>query len=186
MEVITKDDMVTSLRQLLELLPWICGGGENLRKLMTTLITEKTNIPIKKMQEITSVVVGGSVAHRLSDPSKKGGTSINSLTTFNTYVTVVTDCLLRYAKSGKDYKICFQSVILSLIERIKTMSLYQEVEGRWGGLFTCCVEEVFEGNFELSSKPLYQEEELGKKVKTIVVQNRRVGEANVNNVISFI
>ena len=118
--------------------------------------------------------------------SKKGGTSINSLTTFNTYVTVVTDYLLCYAKSGKDYNICFQSVILSLIERIKTMSLYQEVEGHWGGLLTCCVEEVFEDNFELSLKPLYQGVELGKTVKTIVVQNRRVGEANINNAETMI
>ena len=132
LEVLTKDDMVTSLRQLLELRPWICGGGENLRELMLTLIAEKTNIQIEKVQEMASVFVEGSVAHRLSDPSKKGGTSIKSLITFNIYVNVVTDCLLCYAKSGKDYNICFQSVILSLIERIKTLSLHQDVEGRWG------------------------------------------------------
>ena len=150
LEVISKDDMANSLQQLLELLQWICGGGNNLREPMLTLITEKASIPVEKIQEIANVVVGGSVAHRLSDPRKNGGTAINSLTTFNTYVTVVTDCLLRYAKSGKDYNTCFKSVILSLIERIMTLSLHQDVEGRWGGLFSCCVEEVLQGDFELS------------------------------------
>ena len=179
LEVMTKDDMVNSLKKLLELLPWICGGGPNLRALMLTLIAEKTNISIEKLTDIGDVVVGGSVAHRLSDASRKGGTMINSLTTFNTHINVITDCLLRYAKSGKDYNICFQSVILLLIERIKTLGLTNDIEGRWGGLFTCCVEEVFEGDFEMTSSPQYPGVPLGEKVSEITVRNRRHGESNV-------
>ena len=94
LEVMTKDDMVNSLKKILELLPWICGGGPNLRELMLTLIAGKTNILIEKLTDIGDIVVGGSVAHRLPDPSRKGGTTINSLTTFNTHINVITDCLL--------------------------------------------------------------------------------------------
>ena len=82
-------------------------------------------------------------------------------------------------KSGKDYNICFQSIILSLIDIIKTLELTNDIEGRWGGLFTCCVEEAFEGDFEMTSPPKYPGVPLGKKVSEITVRNRRHAESNV-------
>ena len=112
-------NMVTNLRQLMSMGPWIREATDlNLRTLLERLCAEKTSIPIDDLIGIGPRVVGGSIQHRLADRTSCSGSMIHSMSNFSAYVQMVSDTAVQFAKSTRDFTICFQSVFLGVISRL--------------------------------------------------------------------
>lgn len=170
----TTDPMVVALRKLAQIEPWACSStSENLKELISIMIHEKTLIGLDQLERIAPQIVGGSISHRLQDTSSPLGAISNTLYTVFTYIKIVTDIMYNYAKSSKDYNICFQAVNLMNLMRLKLLLAHGTmIRGNWAGTLDCCTEEVFEGAYDLKDPPQYPGVPFGKRIDCITVQVR--------------
>ncbi|CAM1319463.1 Uncharacterised protein g7217 [Pycnogonum litorale] len=74
-----------------------------------------------------------------------------------------------------DYNLCFQSINLSVISRLRHINQFNKsVEGEWAGVIGCCVKEVFEGEYAMTEPPNYGRVSLAEKENVIVVRTRNM------------
>lgn len=151
MQMLEVGNIVSSLKQLMEIKGWVKGDRE-IERLIETLITEKTTVPMEVLNMYTRQVYSGAISHRLPCQAlKKGGMSNQNLN-FSSHIRILSDTALHYAKSGTNYTICFQSAFLYAIS---TLAQYQEmgtdIAGKWGLVFhqPCCVKEIPAEQFTL-------------------------------------
>lgn len=151
MQVLEVGNVVSSLKQLMEIKGWVKGDAA-MQQLIEALIQEKTTIPIEALEMYTRQVYSGAISHRLPCQALKRGGMTNQNLNFSSHIRILSDTALHYAKSGTNYTICFQSAFLYAIS---TLAQYQEmgihIEGKWGLVFhqPCCVKEIPTEQFTL-------------------------------------
>lgn len=169
LQVLEVGSIVSSIRTLLELSGWIRGNDE-LQKLLTTCIKEKTEIPIDILKKYSRQVYSGTISHRLTCPSMQRGGMSNSNLTFHSWIKIVSDTATNFAKKGENYNICFQSVFLhgiQILNHIQHRDIYSNPRS-WGITFTCkgCLWKIGEEDFTLD-KSIYTGLELENKIKDL-------------------
>lgn len=119
-------------------------------------------------------VVGGSIAHRLQSDCSPKGSMICGLHAFNTHCVLITDTDLQHAKSAKDFTICFQSLLLTVLKQLQNKYLDgKEVEGIWAASHYCesCTQEVYTGDYDLQSHEItYQGVQIMDRIQSIEVK----------------
>ncbi|KAL4125915.1 hypothetical protein QTP88_010152 [Uroleucon formosanum] len=151
MQVLEVGNVVSSLKQLMEIKGWVKGDDE-ISNLIEALIREKTTVPLESLNLYTRQVYSGAISHRLPCQALKRGGMANQNLNFSSHLRILSDTALHYAKSGTNYTICFQAAFLYAIS---TLAQYQEmginIEGKWGLVFhkPCCVKEISSEQFTL-------------------------------------
>ncbi|KAF5190064.1 RNA-dependent RNA polymerase, partial [Thalictrum thalictroides] len=151
MQVLEVGNIVSSLKQLMEIKGWVKGDAE-ITRLIESLIQEKTTVPLEALELYTRQVYSGAISHRLPCQALKRGGMTNQNLNFSSHIRILSDTALHYAKSGTNYTICFQSAFLYAIS---TLAQYQEmgieIAGKWGLVFhkPCCVKEIPTEQFTL-------------------------------------
>lgn len=157
---------------------WVTHNpNSNLATLINKLISEKTSISIKNLDSVSDRVVEGVVGHRLPDSARPRASKINSLLTMSTYICVITDTATHYAKSTKDYSLCFQSNLLTIESQIAhNMCLDQSVFSNLAAEIECelCTEVFEEVFYDLSETSSYQGLNFPNRITEIQAYNRSI------------
>lgn len=152
MQVLEVGNIISSIKQLMELRGWV-KGDEHVTRLIDTLITEKTTVSLNTLLLYTRQVYSGAIAHILPCQALKRGGMANQNLNFSSHISIIS--ALHYAKSGTNYTICFQSAFLY---GLSALSHLQEqgfnIAGKWGLVFcnSCCVSEIPAEEFHFSTR----------------------------------
>ncbi|UDL13960.1 MAG: RNA dependent RNA polymerase [Xiangshan Nyami-like virus] len=111
LQVVEVGSMISSMKQIMELISWV-KGDEGMERLLTTMLSEKTTIDPDTLKMYTRQIYSGSLTHRLPCPALKSSGMSNQNLNHPSHFTITSDTALEYAKGGINYTICFQSVFL--------------------------------------------------------------------------
>lgn len=123
MQVLEVGNIVSSLKQLMEIKGWD-KGDEAMQQQIETLIQENTTVPLESLEMYTRQVYSGAISHRLPCQALRRGGMTNQNLNISSHIRILSDTALHYAKSGTNYTICFQSAFLYAIS---TLAQYQEM-----------------------------------------------------------
>lgn len=137
LQVIEVSSIVTSLKSLLELRSWV-KGNDPLIGFIDVLIAEKTTLPTNVLEKYTRQVYSGAISHRLGCMALRRGGMANQNLNHSSFYTITSDTAILYAKGGKNYTICFQSVFLhGLSLHAHRTELQHQTPRKTALLFTC-------------------------------------------------
>ncbi|DAZ87903.1 TPA_asm: hypothetical protein [Girado virus 3] len=171
LEIIALDTVLKTIKKILKIKSWLNhSGNKNMNQLLDKLLQEKTLIDIEDLIVCQDVIIGGCFAHRLRDEVSPKGSMINSLSNFSTHIKVITDTALKFSKSNKDYTLCFQSMILSIISSLNLIYNFKGISDHiLYSKIICdkCIHEITPDQCQLKDPPLYSGIDIKIKIEKI-------------------
>ncbi|KAJ2954233.1 hypothetical protein O0L34_g2478 [Tuta absoluta] len=143
--------LVVTIKMLMELRSWLKGNNMMI-VLIDKLIQEKTDLTPDQLDRYTNKVYSGLLTHRLPCPALRRGGMLNMNSTICSWLRVISDTALHYAKQSTNYNLCWQEIFLTGIARLA--NLYDEAQTlmpRYAIILSakCCIWELPPETFEL-------------------------------------
>lgn len=118
LQVVEMGSRISTLKKCVEMVGWLKYSPQ-VKELLETLLKEKADLDLKSVIDNTASNYSGSVSHRLPVESLRKGGMINTMINFNSFLNIISDTALYFAKSGNDYNLCFQDIFLAATSRIQ-------------------------------------------------------------------
>lgn len=157
LEMFSTDPLDRVVLSVAELSTWV-GDDVNIQKLLSVLISEKTQTHPDDIKTTCRQIIGGSFEHRGHLMTIPTGAFCNFDPSVMSHISIITDSAINFTKKHDNYSIMFQLLKVAIGSRVTHM-YYSGIDpvGEWGAVLRCrtCTELIYDGNYSLQFSPTY-------------------------------